>query len=66
MLKIKVIIEQSADGHYWAHADNAEGINGEGSTIDKVKKSVLECIETQKELGNFKVEKYKVLFVIEE
>ena len=62
MKKIKIIIEKMADGHYWAYAENFEGINGGGSTIPQVKKSVKSCVEIQQELGNLKKGKYELIF----
>lgn len=36
--KIKVIIERSIDS-YWSYAENVEGINGVGDTVDDAKQS---------------------------
>ena len=62
-IKVKVKIEKSLDGHYWAFAENVEGITGEGSTIWKVKKSVASCLEIQLELGNLPSGKYELVFI---
>lgn len=63
MQQIKITIEKSKDA-YWAYAENVEGINGGGDTIQEAKDSALECIEIQKELGNWKITgEYEVVFV---
>lgn len=49
---IKVIIEKSKDGYFWAYSDNVEGINGGGETVQACKQDVLDCIETLKMLNN--------------
>ena len=64
MKQIKVIIERSEDA-FWAYAENVQGINGVGNTAIEVKQSVIDCIEIQKGLGNFKMgiaKDYKVIF----
>lgn len=48
MKTIKIIIEKSKDGYFWAYADNVEGINGGGETVQACKQDVLDCIETVK------------------
>lgn len=64
MKQIKIIIEKSKD-HFSAYSENIEGINGAGDTVEETKKNVFECIEIQKELGNFPKafgENYEVTF----
>jgi hypothetical protein len=61
MKTIKIIIERSKDT-FWAYSENVDGINGVGDTIEEVKKSVLEGIEIQKQLGNFKDGKYQLSY----
>jgi len=46
--KIKIIIERSSDC-YGSYADNVDGINGVGDTVDEAKQSALDCIEIIKE-----------------
>lgn len=66
MQQIKVIIELSEYACYWAYSQtDGDGITGVGDTIEEVKKSVFECIEIQKELGNFTAKDYEVIFIIE-
>ena len=54
MMRIKIIIER-AEESFWAYSENIQGINGVGNTANEVKQSVLDCIEIQKGLGNFKM-----------
>lgn len=64
MTRISIVIEKSED-IFWAYSENFPGINGVGSTIQKVKQSLLECIDIQKEIGNFQKVvrgKYEVIF----
>ena len=61
--QIKVIFEKSTDGFYWAYASNVIGINGGGRTIDAAKKEIFNCIELQKELGNFSHKNYEIVFI---
>lgn len=61
MKTIKIIIERSKDA-FWAYSENTQGVNGVGDTVEDVKRSVLEGIEIQKELGNLKDEEYKVIY----
>ena len=61
--QIKVIIENSEVGFFWAYASNVIGINGGGRTIDAAKKEIFNCIEIQKELGNFPHKNYEVVFI---
>lgn len=48
MKTIKIIIERAADGTFSAYAENVEGIYGMGDTVQEVKQSVLDGIETVK------------------
>lgn len=48
MKTIKIIIERSTDGTFSAYAENIEGIYGMGDTVQEVKQSVLDGIETVK------------------
>lgn len=61
MKTIKIIIEKSKNA-YSAYAENAEGISGMGDTAAEAKKSVLESIKIQKDLGNFKLKDYDIVF----
>lgn len=61
MKTIRIIIERSKDT-FWAYAENAAGVNGVGDTVEKAKKSALEGLEIQKELGNLEDKDYKVIF----
>lgn len=45
MKTIRIIVEKTKDG-YSAYADNVEGIYAMGDTVDEVKQSVLDSIET--------------------
>lgn len=51
MKKIKIIIEKSSDS-YGAYAENLNGIYGAGDTVEECKQSILDAIETLKELDN--------------
>jgi hypothetical protein len=61
MKTIRIIIERSKDA-FWSYAENAKGVSGVGDTVAEAKKSALESIEIQKELGNIKDEAYKVVY----
>lgn len=61
MKTIKIIIERSKDA-YWAYAENMEGVNGVGDTVLEAKKSALEGLELQKELGNIANKNYNIAF----
>ena len=61
MKTIRIIIERSKDA-FWAYSENIAGVNGVGDTVEKVKKSALEGLEIQKELGNLEDKDYKVIF----
>lgn len=49
MNEIKIIIEKSSDS-FGAYSENVKGIYGAGDTSEKCKKSILDAIETLKEL----------------
>lgn len=61
MKQVKIIIERSKDA-YWAYAENIEGVNGVGDTVEKAKQSALEGLQLQKELGNIPAAKYQIVF----
>jgi hypothetical protein len=61
MRNIKIIIERSVDS-YWAYAENVEGINGVGDTVEKAKDSALACIKIQQELGNIPNRQLDIVF----
>lgn len=46
---IKIIIEKSKDGYYWAYSENEKGITGGGETVQKCKQDALDCIEIMKD-----------------
>lgn len=58
---VKIIIERSKDA-YWAYAENFEGVNGVGETVSEAKKSAMEGLELQKELGNIPNKNYTLIF----
>ncbi|MGN6439772.1 MAG: hypothetical protein ACTHMM_24820 [Agriterribacter sp.] len=60
MKQIKIIIERSKNA-YSAYAMNVEGVSGMGDTVAAAKKSAIESIEIQKNLGNFSGS-YKVTY----
>lgn len=45
---IKINIEMSKDGYYWAYAEIERGITGGGANVQKCKQDVLDSIETMK------------------
>ncbi|MBQ0907495.1 type II toxin-antitoxin system HicB family antitoxin [Flavobacterium sp. F-328] len=49
--EIKIIIEKSSDS-FGAYSENVSGIFGAGDTADDCKQSILDAIETLKELDN--------------
>jgi predicted RNase H-like HicB family nuclease len=49
MKQIKIIIEKSSDS-FGAYSENVSGIYGAGDTAEECKQSVLDAIETLKEL----------------
>ncbi|MGG7035167.1 MAG: type II toxin-antitoxin system HicB family antitoxin [Flavobacterium sp.] len=51
MKEIKIIIEKSTDS-FGAYSENIQGIYGAGDTADECKQSVLDAIDTLKELDN--------------
>jgi hypothetical protein len=61
MKEIKIIIERSKNA-YSAYAENVEGISGMGDTVADAKRSVLQAIEIQKALGNFKLSSYQIIY----
>lgn len=61
MKTVKIVIERSKDA-YWAYAENLEGVTGAGDTVLEAKKSVLEGLELQKELGNIPNKNYSLTF----
>ncbi len=58
---LKIIIERSSDS-FSAFAENVEGIYGAGDNVQDAKKSVLESIEINKELGNIPDVNYEVIY----
>ncbi len=50
MKNIRIIIERSSDGFFWAYSENVDDINGGGATATDCKKDVLDCIDTLKSL----------------
>ncbi|MBT0552519.1 type II toxin-antitoxin system HicB family antitoxin [Riemerella anatipestifer] len=62
MKTIKVIIEKSSDGFFGAYAENVEGIYGSGEDVKAVKQSILDAIETNKEIGNFTYSDYQIKY----
>ncbi len=60
-MEVIVIIEASSD-YLDAYAENLEGVTAGGSTIEAVKKELLECIEIQKELGNIADIEYQLTY----
>ena len=63
LFQINVTIETGSDGFFWAFSDDERALNGGGETIEAVKQSIFECIELQKELGNFSHKNYEVIFI---
>ena len=61
--QIKVIIEKSSDGFYWAYSDDVHALTAGGSTIEEVKQSIFSCIEILKELCNFPFKNYEIVFI---
>ena len=61
MKTVKIVIEKSKDA-YWAYAENIEGVTGAGGTVLEAKKSALEGLEMQKELGNIPDKNYNIAF----
>ncbi|HEX8576997.1 MAG TPA: type II toxin-antitoxin system HicB family antitoxin [Flavobacterium sp.] len=49
MKEIKIIIEKSSDS-FGAYSENVQGIYGAGDTAEECKNSILDAIETLKEL----------------
>jgi len=64
MKEIKVIIEKSSDS-FGAYSENVSGIYGAGDTAEECKQSVLDAIETLKELESCPIElkeDYKIVY----
>lgn len=61
MPTVTIIIERSKDA-YWAYAEKLEGVSGVGDTITEAKKSAIESLELQKELGNVPNKNYSISF----
>lgn len=61
MKTVTIVIEKSTDS-FWAYAENLEGVTGVGDTVEEAKKSVLESIALQVELGNIPKAKYVLKF----
>lgn len=61
MKNITIIIERSND-FYWAYAENVEGINAGGETVQEAKNGIFEAIALQKELGNFPYNNYQLTY----
>jgi len=57
----EVIIE-GEQGNYCAYSQGEEFITGVGDTIEECKKSVYNCLEIQKELGNISPDDYQIVF----
>ena len=56
---MKAIIRIEASANFLgAWAENLEGVTADGSTMNELKKNILECIDIQKELGNIPNENY--------
>ncbi len=60
-MEVIVNIEASKN-HLGAHAENLEGVTAGGDTMQELKKSLLECIEIQKELGNIEDITYHITY----
>lgn len=64
MKEIKIIIEKSTDS-FGAYSENINGIYGAGDTAEECKKSILDAIETLKELDDCPYElkeKYSITY----
>ncbi|SDE69612.1 type II toxin-antitoxin system HicB family antitoxin [Riemerella columbipharyngis] len=65
MKVIKIIIEKDQNGSFWATAENIDGIYAVGDTVEEVKESVLDALETLKMTSNPPKElnsKYKIAY----
>ena len=62
MKTINVIIERANDGTFGAYAENVPGIYGAGDDVKEVKQSILDGIETMKEIGNFPYKEYEIKY----
>lgn len=55
----KAIIERSKDA-YWAYIPELEGVSGVGETVQEAKRSMLDGLGLQQELGNLSVQEYLI------
>jgi len=55
-------VEKASDGTYGAYAENIPGIYGAGDDVKEVKQSILDGIETTKEIGNFPYKEYEIKY----
>ncbi len=55
----KAIIERSKDA-YWAYIPELEGVSGVGDTVQEAKKSMLDGLSLQQELGNLSNQEFLV------
>ncbi len=55
----KAIIERSKDA-YWAYIPELEGVSGVGESVQEAKRSMLEGLGLQQELGNLSVQEYLI------
>lgn len=54
MKQVKIIIERSKDGFFWAYAESGKlNISGGGATVADCKKDLLNGIETAREINQF-------------
>ena len=60
-MKVIIRVEASAD-FLGAWAENLEGVTAGGSTMNELKKNILESIDIQKELGNIPNQDYKLVY----
>jgi len=50
-MKVKVIVEQAADGGFWCYTEdsvNGVGINATGATVEEAKRDFMDCVEEAK------------------
>jgi hypothetical protein len=55
----KAIIERSKDA-YWAYIPELEGVSGVGESVQEAKRSMLDGLGLQQELGNLSVQEYLI------
>ena len=55
-------VEKASDRAYGAYAENIPGIYGAGDHVKEVKQSILDGIETTKEIGNFPYKEYEIKY----